>query len=80
MTQITSNSRIKELRKMLGLSQQALADALGISRSYLGNIELECEPSYHFLCTLSDIYSVNLNWIVRGEGDVSKSVTRKDYR
>jgi len=55
----------------LKLSQQAFADALGVSRSYLGNIELEmCEPSYNFLRALADTYNVNLNWIMRGVGGV----------
>lgn len=71
MAQITSNSRIKELRKSMKLSQQAFADELGVSRSYLGNIEMEiCEPSYNFLRSLVDTYNVNINWILKGMGDM----------
>lgn len=68
---MSPNSRIKELRLSLGLSQQAFADRLGVSRSYLKDIEIErCEPSFNFLRTLSGVYNTNLNWITTGDGEI----------
>jgi transcriptional regulator with XRE-family HTH domain len=53
------------------MSQQAFADSLGVSRSYLGDIEVgRCDPSFNFLQSLSDVYNVNINWILKGVGDV----------
>ncbi len=71
MAQISPNSRIKELRQSLGLSQQAFADALGVSRSYVKDIEIgRSDPSFNFLRTLTGVYNANLNWIVEGIGSV----------
>jgi len=79
---MTTNNRIRELRKdILKLSQQAFADGLGVSRGYLGDIETgRCEPSYNFLQALSDVYNVNINWIMRGTGSVynEEQLTVKD--
>lgn len=68
---MSPSSKIKELRQSLKLSQQTFADTLGISRGYLKDIEVErCDPSFNFLRTLSDTYNINLNWIMRGEGEI----------
>jgi transcriptional regulator with XRE-family HTH domain len=50
--QIDMGKRIKQARKQLGITQQALADAVGFDRSYLSKIEsgvAECSASqlYH---------------------------------
>jgi transcriptional regulator with XRE-family HTH domain len=69
-----SGSRIKELRKFRKLSQQAFAESLKVSRSYLGDIEVErCEPSFNFLQALYNVYNVNLNWIMAGDGEMYQS-------
>lgn len=71
---MTPNSRIRELRKLLGLTQQAFADALGVSRGYLKDIEVgRSDPSFNFLRSLYGVYNANLNWIMAGDGEMYQS-------
>lgn len=67
---MSSSDRVKFIRtNILKLSVQKFGDALGFSRSYVADIEAErTEPSYRFVKALREVYNVNLNWIVTGEG------------
>ena len=47
---------IKELRKQKGLSQQALADALGVSRSTLAHRENGRRPDEEHLEDIADYF------------------------
>jgi transcriptional regulator with XRE-family HTH domain len=59
--------RLKQYRISRSLSQQQLAEKMGISRGYLAEIERGGkEPSFHFLQRLLDATSLSSEWILRG--------------
>lgn len=60
-------SRIKRLRSDKNLSQQDFADMMGVSRSYLANIETGAkEPSFAFASSLMETFGVEPNWFFHG--------------
>jgi phage repressor protein C with HTH and peptisase S24 domain len=61
-------ARIKGLRTDKSLSQQAFADLMGVSRSYLANVETGGkEPSFSFASSLMETFGVEPNWFFHGE-------------
>ena len=67
----SSGTRLKKVRKLLGLSQQQLARELNISQGTLSQIENDYyHPSFHTLSTLHRKWEVNSNWLVTGRGNV----------
>ena len=72
ITQITSSGeRVIMFRKDKKLSQQELADAIGVSRGYIGDIERNrSEPSSNFLTLLASKLGVSVDWLLTGEGDM----------
>lgn len=64
------NERIKQLRKILGLSREEFANRLGLkSRGKIENIELgRTSPDEPFLDLICKTYKVNSNWLHTGEG------------
>ena len=64
---ISCDQRLKRFRKGANLSQRQLAAALGVSQSFVGNIESgRSEPSRNFLLALSEHFRVNPAWILEG--------------
>lgn len=64
------SDRIKELRKLLGLSQEEFGQVLGVSRDVIGNIEYnrlkrpeQKEPIYKLIC---EKFNVEENWLRTG--------------
>lgn len=64
------NERIKQLRKILGLSREEFANRLGLkSRGKIENIELgRTSPDEPFLDLICKTYNVNSNWLHTGKG------------
>lgn len=66
--------RLKELRKILGLTQQEFADRIGIKRNTLANYEagrnVPIDSVYHLICRE---FSVNESWLRTGEGEMFSS-------
>lgn len=63
-------SRIALWRKSKGFSQQRLADILGVSRGYLGDVEAgRSEPSGAMLTALTSATDVSADWILTGAGE-----------
>lgn len=60
--------RIKELRRVFGLTQERLADAMGVTRGAVGNWELGKGVSPENLQALATRYSVSLDWLMAGQG------------
>ena len=58
-------NRVKELRKEKGLTQQKLAQEVGISRSAIAMYETgECDPSSEMLKTLSIFFDVSTDYVL----------------
>ena len=65
------NERLKQLRNALNLTQQALADKLGVKRNTVG--QWECgrnDPSDAAIVSICREFSVNESWLRTGEGDM----------
>lgn len=74
-------NRIKEIRKKNGLSQQAFADRMGISRNYVSIIEMENggkEPGDRLISDICREFKVNENWLRYGEGNMDDP-TQNDF-
>jgi transcriptional regulator with XRE-family HTH domain len=64
--------RIKQIRKINGLNQKEFANLIGISQGTLSDIENgKCNPSAETLLSLKMKYSVDINWLLLGNSDLS---------
>lgn len=55
----------KSLRLKSGLTQQQMADKLGLSRSTIGMYENgEREPSFEILESIADLFNVDMNYLI----------------
>ena len=62
-------NRVIEARGKLGLKQKDFAKALGVSASYLSDIELgKTRPSFDFLISCYNKYKLNISWLLVGDG------------
>lgn len=72
------NNRIKELRKELKLTQQAFADAIGISKSTIEAYEYRnvkvTDRSVKDICR---VFHVSEDWLRTGEGEMFLAPTRE---
>lgn len=75
ITQITSSGeRVILFRKDKKLSQQELADIIGVSRGYIGDIERNrSEPSSNFLTLLASKLNISVDWLLTGEGEMYRT-------
>ena len=63
--------RLKAIREELGLKQKEFAAGLGITPSYLSEIEKDKKkPGYRFLKCLYEKYNVSLNWLIAEDGEM----------
>ncbi|SMO74869.1 Helix-turn-helix [Balnearium lithotrophicum] len=63
--------RLKYLRKSLGLTQEELAQKLGISMMTLRRYESnKSQPDAEVLTKLLKLFHVNLNWLLTGKGNM----------
>ncbi|HCC35217.1 MAG TPA: transcriptional regulator [Ruminococcaceae bacterium] len=68
--------RIQELRKNKGLSQEQLAELLGVSRQAVSKWESgQSLPEIEKLIAMSGLFGVTVDYILKGEGE-SPSVTK----
>lgn len=74
-TETEISQRFKEFRKAEGLSQQELADALGVTQPYIASIEAgRSNISNDIMRFIRNHYNVNLDWLVTGLGSLKASV------
>ena len=68
----TLSERIKELRKVLGLSREEFANRLGLkSRGKIENIELgRTSPDEPFLDLICATFNLNPDWLRTGRGEM----------
>ena len=58
------HEKLKMLRKKKGLTQQEIADEIGINRGSYSNWEKgKREPSFENLVKLADLFDVSLDWL-----------------
>ncbi|WP_196768549.1 helix-turn-helix domain-containing protein [Granulibacter bethesdensis] len=68
------NERLKNTRKQKKISQIEVAEAVGISRSFLSDIENgNKDGSFKTIAALADYYSVSLDYIKDGSSQSSLS-------
>ena len=65
------SDNLRKIRKELDISAQKMADKLGVSQGSIAQYESgKREPNYNFISRLNEIYNVNLNWFVSGQGEM----------
>lgn len=71
--------RLILVRGQLGLKQKQLAADLGLSSSYLSDIEKgKSNPGFNFLMRLYRKYRVSLDWLLFDEGDMFCGIGLKE--
>lgn len=71
------NERIKELRKILGLTQQDFADKLLLKRNTIATYEMgKATPSERVIQDICEKFNVNEKWLRTGQGEPLKKLTR----
>ncbi len=64
------NSRIRDLREDRDLSQQTVADAIGITQRKYSYLETQTQPlTDELLVRLADYYGVSIDYILRQTDD-----------
>lgn len=63
--------RLKLARETKGLSQQQLADRVGVSQSTIGNLEAGTRQSARKLPQIADALGVNALWLSEGRGPMA---------
>lgn len=62
--------RILELRKQKGLSQQDVADKIGISKAQLSRYEAKgVQPPADCINQLAELFEVSTDFLIKGEAD-----------
>jgi transcriptional regulator with XRE-family HTH domain len=75
----TSGERIKEIRWILKLNQQQMADKLGLTQSAISAVEKNLNGlSNDNLVKLLTEYNINLNWLLGGEGEMFNSSEKEE--
>ena len=65
--------RLKLFRKDKNLTQEDVATQTAISRTYISTIEAgRQDPSFSFVKTLSKTYSLSIDWLLTGEGEMMR--------
>lgn len=65
------NTRIKELRKILNLTQEEFSLKIGLSRNFIAQLETGAKkPSDRTISDICREFSVNEEWLRTGEGDM----------
>lgn len=62
--------RVKELRKVLGMTQEKFADRIGLKRNSVAQIELGRETSDQTIFAICREFRVNEEWLRNGEGEM----------
>ena len=65
------DERLKELRKSLGLTQEAFSTKIGIKRNTLANYEVgRNDPIDAVLFSICSVFNVNEDWLRNGQGEM----------
>lgn len=67
--------RIKKIRTHFGLTQQKLADRLGLKRQTIAAYEIgNIEPSDSTLLLICKEFNINEDWLRTGNGEMKKDI------
>ena len=70
-------NRIKALRKELGLTQEKFSSIIHVSRSTIGNIEVDTFPIQdRMVCDICREFGVRREWLLDGEGEMFEPIDR----
>lgn len=73
------NERLKEARKIRGFSQKQLAEAIGVTPSFITQLEHgRSNPIGRTLKGICDVLSINEEWLVNGTGEMFVTKTREE--
>lgn len=73
------NERIKELRKSLGLSQEAFGSRLGVSKAAISRIEAGLNSISNMnIVSICREFSVNEEWLRTGTGSMYMELSRAE--
>ncbi len=64
---LSIGKRLQEARKSNNLTQQELADIMGLSVSYIKSTERGNKPSIQYLFTVVDTCKVSFDWLLIGD-------------
>lgn len=68
---VSFGQRIKAVRKALDFNQKDFAKTIGISNSFLSELEAgHTKASYDFFFNLSRQHRVNIHFLLHGQGDI----------
>jgi transcriptional regulator with XRE-family HTH domain len=68
---VSINTRIKAVRKKLGLSQRAFCKGIFLSHSFYAQIESGTrKPNERVYELISTKYNVNKDWLITGKGEM----------
>lgn len=68
----TVNTRVKQLRIALSMSQTEFAHAINLSHSLLSKIEsTDREVSNKLIESISETFKVDAKWLIKGEGEMT---------
>jgi len=69
--QLTLGQRIRNRRHILGITQQVLAEALGITPQHISAVEQDKRvPSLHFLVKLGEQLGVSIDYLATGKESI----------
>ena len=65
------HEKIKKIRTKLNLTQQEMADALGVSKQYFSKVENgHTQLSKEKISIFSDKYGISLDWLINNKGQM----------
>ncbi|MBV7389196.1 helix-turn-helix domain-containing protein [Enterococcus alishanensis] len=69
------HEKLKQHRKNIGLTQEAIAEKLKVSRQTISNWETgKSLPDIYSLVTLSEVYDLSLDELIKGDVQVMNSI------
>lgn len=78
---IMYGKKLKEIRKQLAVTQEKMANFLGVSpRTYVSYERDENNPPYNMLVKLCIEYKINLNWFIADFGEMFNPPEYEDIK
>ncbi|MBP3627122.1 MAG: helix-turn-helix transcriptional regulator [Clostridia bacterium] len=79
MNKVAIGSRLREARSMVKLTQEQLAEKVGIGTTYISDIERGAKfPSLNLFIKIVDALGVSSDFILRGEIEAGKNCVYDD--